>query len=186
LSLARAHRLVPRASLAGAFLLLAPIASAAPQWNASLIPGAGLQRENSSFDQVVFWGAARGDLLLLRERASDIGLGPYLMLATAAFGDLRASAGASLLLPTNEDFPLVFSAGAFTRDGRAFGLDSSMFWGLRSYNFHGTYNLAGGVVLGAQHSLGSASETVLTLGVQVDAFVLLIPILLLRGALGGG
>jgi hypothetical protein len=88
-----------------------------------------------------------------------------------------------LLLPLREDLPLVVSLGAMTRDADAFGLDGSLFWGIRSYNFHGAYNLSGGLILGLQRTFGSHSDSLVSLGVQVDAFVFAIPVLLLRGAL---
>jgi hypothetical protein len=131
---------------------------------------------------VGFCGQARGDVLFLRERTSDFGLGPYLAVGTATFSDLRASAGLSALFPVIEDFPVVLSLGALTRDIDSFGVSGSLFWGLRSYNFHSGYNLAFGVSLAAERTFGAAPSNALSLGVQVDGLVLVMPFLLLIGA----
>jgi hypothetical protein len=118
----------------------------------------------------------------LRSRTGDFGLGPYLSLGTAAFDDLRFSAGVSALAPIIEDFPLVVSLGALGRDGGDFGLSSSLFWGLRSYNFHGGFNLAFGVTLAGERTFGAQPSNAVSLGFQVDGLVLALPFLLLVGS----
>lgn len=159
-------------------------ASAHPQWNAGLV-GAGclLGGEEAVFDRAAFCGAVEGDVLFFRERTRDFGFGPYAAVGTAAFSDLRLSAGARALFPVIEDFPLVASVGGVLRDGRDPGVEASLFWGVRSYNFHGSYNLAGGLVLSGTHLFEGPRSNAIGLGLQVDAFVLAVPWLLLWGAL---
>jgi hypothetical protein len=159
-------------------------AGAAPQWNASALASACLRGDDSALVRdVAFCGAVQGDVLFARERARDLGLGPYLSLSTAAFGDLRVAAGGRLLFPVSEDFPFVVSAGGLVADDGAPGLDASLFFGIRSYNFHSSYNFGSGVVAGVQRTFGDRSSSVLSLGVQVDALVFALPFMLAWGAL---
>jgi len=159
-------------------------ARAAPQWNVGLLAsGCLLGDRGAAFERAAFCGSARGDLLFLRERTADFGLGPYLALGTTAFEDLRVSGGASALLPLAEDFPLVFSLGALLRNEGDVGVSGSVFWGLRSYNFHGSYNVAMGLSLSAERTFGDSATNSLALGVQIDGAVLVLPFLLLAGAL---
>ncbi|MFZ5895923.1 MAG: hypothetical protein ACOY0T_33010 [Myxococcota bacterium] len=164
--------------------LSSSLAQAHPQWNTGLL-GAGclVGDDDTWFDHAAFCGAAQADLILLRERTSDFGFGPYASVGTTAFSDLRLSLGARALFPIIEDFPLVASAGGVLRDGREPGVEASLFWGPRSFNFHGSYNLAGGVVLSGTHLFDGPRSNVLALGVQLDGFILAVPWLLLWGAL---
>jgi hypothetical protein len=158
-------------------------AHAAPQWDTGLVAsGCLLGDADAAFERVAFCGQARADLLLFRQRTSDFGLGPYLALGSAAFEDLRVSGGVTALLPVVEDFPVVLSVGALARDGGDIGLASSVFWGLRSYNFHGGYNLAFGLSLAGERTFGAQPSNALSLGFQVDGLVLALPFLLLVGA----
>jgi hypothetical protein len=170
-----------------AFALLVLVsrpALAAPQWNTGVVPsGCLLGTGDDIFERVAFCGSARGDVLFLRENARDFGVGPYASVGTAAFEDFRASLGVSALLPVIEDFPLVLSAGPLLRDGRELGVAATAFWGLRSYNHYGTYNIAAGLVLSAERTFGERETTALTIGLHVDGFILAIPPLLLFGAL---
>lgn len=163
---------------------LANSAHAAPQWNTGLVAsGCLLGDRDAVFERVGFCGQARGDILFLRNRVSDFGLGPYLAVGTAAFDDLRVSLGASALVPMIDDFPLVVSLGALGRESGDMGLSSSLFWGMRSYNFHSGYNLAFGFSLAGERTFGSQPSSAFSLGFQVDGFVLALPFLLLVGAL---
>jgi len=173
-------------ALCGAALvsLVAVRASAHPQWNTGLVASGCLLGEGSTlFDRAAFCGAAQGDVLFFREQTRDFGFGPYVSVGTASFSDLRLSAGARALFPVLEDFPLVVSLGGVLRDGHDPGVEGSLFWGVRSYNFHGSYNLAGGLLLSGQHLFDGPRSNVIALGVQLDGFILAVPFLLLWGAL---
>lgn len=164
-------------------LAAAPPAAADPQWNTALVPsGCLLGDRGAVFDRTAFCGAVRADVLFLRERTGDFGLGPYVSFGTAAFEDFRPSVGISALLPIIDDFPVVLSGGLVLRDLQHPGWSSSLFWGLRSYNFHGTYNLAFGVVLGMERDFSDPSRSAATIGFHVDGFLLALPGLLLLGA----
>lgn len=165
------------------FLWAGPV-EAGPQWNTGLVAaGCLLGDGEAAFERAAFCGSARGDVLFLRERTADFGFGPYLSLGTTAFEDVRVTGGVSALLPLSEDFPLVVSLGGLVRGAGDFGVSSSVFWGFRSYNFHSAYNLAFGLSLAAERTLGERGGNALALGVQVDGIVLAMPFLLLAGAL---
>lgn len=177
---------ISAALLGGALglLLWSRPAHADPQWNTGLVASGCLLGEgNATFERVAFCGQARADLNFFRERTSDFGFGPYVAIGTAAFDDLRISAGLSALAPMFEDFPLVFSLGALSRTSGDFGLSTSVFWGLRSYNFHGGYNLAFGLSLAGERTFGAEPSNAISLGVQLDGMVLALPFLLLVGAM---
>lgn len=126
--------------------------------------------------------ALTGDVLFGRERNGDFGFGPFVEVSTAGFFDARFGGGASLLLPVHDDFPLVASAGVFTHELRAAAVGGTLFWGARSYNFHGRYGLALGVFAGATVDLGDRQETLVLVGADVDAFFVAAPFLLLADA----
>ena len=178
-----------RAQFAGAgfavlsLLGVSRVAIAAPQWSAGVDPAVCVQQRDGGEDRVAFCGAAHGDLILGRQRERDLGFGPYATLGTVAFDDLRATLGASLLIPTWEDLALVLSAGGLVDDSAELGAEGAAFFGIRSYNFHGAYNFGAGLVLGAERTFGEQPSTVLSLGVRVDGLALAVPFLLLWGVL---
>jgi hypothetical protein len=113
-------------------------------------------------------------------------IGPYLDVSTLAFANVNVSVGAewSLPLPT-AGFPLVLGAGALARtDGAGElqgGMEGSLFFGSRSYNFHSWYGLTLGVFaqtfwLPAPGSLDGV------VGLQIDAEILALPFLLVYQA----
>jgi hypothetical protein len=156
---------------------------AAPQWSTGIDPSLCVVDAPGVDRRWAFCGAFHSDLILGRERERDFGVGPYVSVGTLAFEDLRAGAGASLHVPAMEDFAFVLSAGGLLDDGGRPGLDGSLFFGIRSYNFHGAYNFAGGVVLDVEHTFGDEETTVVSLGLRVDGLALIVPFLLLWGAL---
>jgi hypothetical protein len=171
------------------FLGLARAAHAAPQWNVGVVAGVcGAGEDRELWDHTCFYGGLRGDVLFARERNSDLGFGPYLEVATAGFDDLRVGLGPALLLPIHPYFPLGLSAGGYARNsehGFEPGVAARLFFGSRSYNFHSTYGMAGGLLAGVDYGLGESKEILFVLGVQLDGLVLALPFLagyqLLRG-----
>lgn len=116
-----------------------------------------------------------------RERNRDFGFGPMLAASTAGFWDLRWGGGGSLLLPVHPDLPFVVTGGVFAHEDRGVSLGTSLFWGFRSYNFHGVYNLGAGLFGEVMHDLDAERATMLSLGFELDAVVLAFPFLLLGG-----
>jgi hypothetical protein len=118
------------------------------------------------------------DLLLLRQRNRDFGLGPYVEVSTAGFWDARFGGGASLLLPVNENFPLLLSLGVYDHALAEPALGATLFWGARSYNFDGAYNYALGVYASAQRDLGGERASLVNVGLEIDGFFLAAPFIL--------
>ena len=130
----------------------------------------------------------RADVLFLRARGSDMALGPYLDVATSSFRNLDAGGGAEWLVPmVADEFPFVLSAGAFFRngDGRAWtpGVEGSLFFGSRSYNFHSVYGLAAGLFAQTRWVPSSPASVDLVFGVQIDAELIALPFLFVYEAL---
>ncbi|MEM1031981.1 MAG: hypothetical protein AAF928_02510 [Myxococcota bacterium] len=140
----------------------------------------------------------RADLLWWRAGPRDFGLGPFVEVATFAFDQGQFGAGLSALLPVHEAFPLVVSGGGHARIARDDlgpqpGFDTTLFWGARSFNHHGAYNLAGGLRVGYHHSFGVASsvlgttvdEKIFSVAADLDGALLVLPFIYLVEALGG-
>jgi hypothetical protein len=129
---------------------------------------------------------ARGDLLFLRSSPRQMGLGPYVDVATAGFRDVDAGGGLSWLVPLWEDLPVVLSGGAFAREGRtrtlAPGVEGTLFAGSRSYNFHSSYGMAIGLFAQTRWVPESPSTLDVVIGVQLDAEILALPVLFVVNA----
>ncbi|AKT36420.1 hypothetical protein [Chondromyces crocatus] len=164
-------------------------ASAEPQATAAVTIGmAGRGNERRVWDNTAFHLGLRGDVLFFRQDAHDFGFGPYAEALTHAFDEFQLGGGAALLVPVLETMPLVFSGGAYGRvaeNGNGFepGLAASIFWGSRSYNFHSSYGMAGGLLAQFRAGLGSSRETSIVVGAQLDLAILTMPVVLLINAL---
>jgi len=169
----------------------APAALADPQVNAGLDLGvAGRGVEGEIWDDTVFWLGARGDVLFGRSGNADVGAGPYVEVGTLAFDEVDIGAGGSLLLPVIDSLPIVLSLGPYLRfaddgTGAGPGVQASAFWGSRSYDTHGTYEMAGGLLVGFRRGFGDAEDTAVLVGVHIDAVILGLPFVWMGEALGG-
>jgi len=183
----RAGRIASGAVLL-ATALTAPRAHADPQASVGLTLGAEA-REAVGPDPLrgAFHLGGRASVLFLRSRGADMAIGPYLDVATAGFHDVDLGGGAEWLLPIRDDLPLVVSAGAFWRDGdgRSWtpGMESTLFFGSRSYNFHSWYGLAAGVFVQSRWLPSSPSTLDLVFGLQIDGELLALPAVFLFEAL---
>lgn len=169
------------------------------QINASLLVGPVVSSgpDGAFGDHAELQLGLRGDLLFLRSRPDDFGLGPYLEASTFAFDQGQLGGGASFLLPVHDAFPFVISGGGHLRIAREDlgprpGFDASVFWGARSFNYHGAYNMAGGLRVGYHHSFGvspaagpTTDEKLLSITAQIDVVALGLPIVMLVDALRG-
>lgn len=154
-------------------------ALASPEWNAGVITSlCALGEDGAYFDELAWCNALHADLLFGRTKNSHFAVGPYLDLSTRDFDDLRWGGGASVLVPVVEDFPWVVSVGPYANGFENLGLSTTLFWGLRTYNFHGSYGMAGGLVFGAQHDFGEDRATALFAGLQIDGLWLALPFIL--------
>jgi hypothetical protein len=184
-------RRLPLAVLAAAFLGLADPAGAEPQANAGLtVGGAAVGPEGRFWDHAEVLLGLHGDVLLGRSRAEDFGLGPFLEVGTLAFDELDLAAGATALLPVHDTFPLLVSAGLAGRigdDGLGFepGVSAEVFWGTRSYNYHASYVMSAGLLVGFRQSLGPSREAALLVAAHLDLAVLGLPLAALVNWLRG-
>ena len=156
-------------------------ALAAPQVSAGLTTGAALtDMRASNGPRVAYHLGGRLDVLLLRDRANKMALGPYIDVATAAFDTFETGGGLEWLLPAG-DTAFIVSAGGFARTSR-FGCEPGaagpIFWGSRSFNYHSTYSLGLGLFLQGRYGLaGPGKQADAILGVQVDLQYLTLPFL---------
>jgi hypothetical protein len=166
-------------------LLLASLAEssklqAEPEWNlAAQASICGRGNAPKVWQKSSFCGEVRADLLLGRERNVDFALGPYVAVGTGAFSDARFGGGLSLLIPTwSGDFPIVVSTGALSRNASDLRWSGEAFFGLRSHNFHGSYAMASGFVLGGDSAVAGSRGNTLYVGLQIDGLWLVLPFIL--------
>lgn len=167
--------------------LLSHHAAAKPQGNASIISGVcGSGSRSALWERTCWYNALHADILFGRERNSDIGVGPYVEVATLGFEDLRLGGGGSLQLPIHHYVPAVLSLGGYAKyysfssdageEGRwEPGLAADLFVGARSFNFHSDYVMVGGLSLGARYGLGDSEEVSFIIAAQIDTAALWLP-----------
>jgi len=176
-------RLVASLGAALLTLLVSTLASAKPQVNAGWETGVCGSGSSLGFERLGWCNAVHADVLFLRERGSDYGLGPSLRLGTARFDDLRLDAGLSVLIPTFESFPLVLEAGPHLRNFDEPGVYASAFFGFRSLNHYGRYESAGGLSLIAERSFSAGTPSALWISARIDAGWLALPFIFAYNAL---
>jgi hypothetical protein len=180
------------AALLALLLLMSPKALAAPpQFGVGVTVGAaGVGKSSRLWDETVFHLGARGDVLFGRDGCNDFGVGPYLEVMTHDFGELQTGAGASLLIPLTEIFPVVLSAGGYLRipwqEGpgpladRSYGVEpgvaGTLFFGTRSFNFSNSWEITVGVIGQARFGLGESRETSFVIAAQLDLAGLWVPV----------
>jgi hypothetical protein len=158
-------------------------ALAKPQWNAGLESGVCGASGRLGFEGAGFCNAVHGDVLFLRESGKDVGLGPSLRLGTARFDDLRLDAGVSLLLPVFQSFPLVLEAGPHLRNFHQPGIFASAFFGLRSFNHYGHYDMAAGISVIAERSFVTGTPSALWVTARIDGSWIALPFVFAYNAL---
>ncbi|MEO7328084.1 MAG: hypothetical protein ABI193_05875 [Minicystis sp.] len=178
--------------LLAALCLGAGEARAEPQGTAGITLGlAGAGLDHQVWDKTLFHLGVRGDILFGREKGTDFGIGPYAEILTHGFDQIQLGAGVSGLLPVIDPFPIVLSVGVYGRRGDdPFGFEpgvtGQLFWGSRSYNFHGSYVMAVGFLGEARIGLGPSKETSFVLSAQLDVVALSLPVVFLASVIRGG
>jgi hypothetical protein len=161
-------------------------AEADPQMSLGLTLGGAIEGASGARKaEGAFHIGGRADVLFLRSRGTDMAVGPYLDVASSSFHDFDAGGGLEWLLPVRDDLPLVLSAGAFARNGEGRqwqpGLDGTLFFGSRSYNFHSVYGMSIGLFAQARwvppSSMPGVVDTIF--GVQIDGEILAMPSILI-------
>jgi hypothetical protein len=169
---------------AGLTCVLLPATSLAkPRWNTGLETAVCGTGSSLGFSELSWCNALRGELLLLRERSTDVGLGPSLRAGSAGFDDFRLDAGLSLLLPLIESFPLVLEAGPHLRNFDEPGVFGSAFFGLRNFNHYGHYDMAAGLFVMAQRSFTTGTPSALWIGARIDGYLFALPFVFAYNAL---
>jgi hypothetical protein len=179
----------PTVALALATALLVAFAAPAhaePQFSSALEVGAGPTTSTTRSP----WGfhlGARGDVLLLRSRDREMGVGPYVEVASERFATFDGGGGLEWLIPISTSFPVVLSGGgaAFVRPGAGWepAVAAAMFVGSRGFNFDGSYGLTAGLFVRALRSFGDAPSTSVVVGAEIDLSLLAYPALFIYGAL---
>ena len=175
--MARAALVAP--SVLAAMLVPTSECRATPQWNVGVVAGVcGEGDRDAVWDSTCLYSALRGDVLFGRTGDRDAAAGPYVEVASADLADMRLAGGGELLLPITEYIPVVLSAGAYARKnelGWEPGLTTRLFFGARSYNFHSTYGIAGGLLTGFDYGLGDSKEVLIVIGLQIDGLLITLP-----------
>lgn len=124
--------------------------------------------------------------LWFREGPKDFGIGPYVEARTASFAHGEYGGGLVALLPIDPTFPLWIGGGAFARRESSewgSGFNGFVAWGVRSFNHHGSYGLAAGVMADARVHQGPQKGFDLILSATLDLQTLSYPLLYLVSAL---
>ncbi|MBI2391796.1 MAG: hypothetical protein HYV09_19555 [Deltaproteobacteria bacterium] len=139
-----------------------------------------------------FWAKTRVNYGLrlesvwFREGPKDFGIGPYVEARTASFGHGDYGGGLVAVLPVHHTFPLWIGGGGFARrEDAAFGPGFNGFvaWGGRSFNHHGSYAMAYGLLLDGRVHRGPVPGFDLVMTASVDLQWLSYPVLYAISAL---
>ena len=163
-----------------AVLAVATSAAAAPQISGGVTSGVALtDLRASNGPRVAYHLGGRFDCLFLRERAGTMAIGPYVDLATEAFDTFQGGGGIEWLVPAG-DSAFVFSTGGFGRTSRFGvnpGVEATIFWGSRSFNYHAVYGLGVGLFAQGRWGFGDGKQTDAIFGAQVDLEYFALPFL---------
>lgn len=155
-------------------------AEAHPQVSGGLTTGAALTDLRFQHGpRLAYHLGGRFEALFLRERPSDMALGPYVDVATHAFDTFETGGGLSWLVPAGST-AFVFSGGAFGRAaGFGFepGVAGTIFWGSRSYNYHSVYGIGAGLIAQGRYGFGDGKQADAMLGAQIDLEYFALPFL---------
>jgi hypothetical protein len=158
-------------------------AQAKPEWNVGVETSACAMGRALSVGRLDWCNALHADVLFLRRRSADVGLGPSLRVGTFGFEDLRLDPGLSLLLPLWDELPVVLEAGPHLRGFSEVGAFGSAFFGLRTFNHYGHYSMAAGLVFTAEQSFTAEGTSAWWLGARIDGSWLALPFILAYQAL---
>jgi hypothetical protein len=150
------------------------------QWNTSLaLGGAGYGDSNDLWRTTRFAASAHADFFFGRTSNQSFGLGPGLFAGVSTFREANLGAGPQLLLPVHEYLPIVVGMGVYGVDrqdqkARAGGY-ASLGWGARSFNYHSSYAMAGGLLLEVRRDFGATPVTTWLASAQIDVAAIALP-----------
>jgi hypothetical protein len=173
----------------GLLLVRTTDAFAAPQWNSALVAGiAGAGDGSAVWERTQFYGGVRGDVLFLRDGPLSAGLGPSLEVATAAFADVRAIAGARALVPFGDLWGIAIEPGGYVRSsdaGALPGFSARAWFGIQTYNYQGAYSPRGGLTVGYAQDFGDSDSHAIVIAAEIDGLILALPFVLLYESFRG-
>ena len=154
-----------------AVLLASTHAEAEPQISAAVTTGVALtDLRASNAPRLAYHLGGRFDALFLRSRAEMMAFGPYVDVATEAFDTFQAGGGLTWLVPAGGP-AFMFSAGGFARTSRFGvnpGVEATVFWGSKSFNYSSVYGIGAGLFLQGRFGFGDGKPCDGVLGIQID------------------
>lgn len=157
-----------------------------PSWDTGLLLGAcGLGNERA-WEITKFCIGGLVDVLFLRKREDQTGLGGYLELGSAGFRDFRVSGGMTSVVSLIDWFSLSLRAGGLavlSSKGAQPGVEGYFGFGHRSVSLSSHYALSHSFFAGMQYALPSndlPASHALWLGLQIDGVWLTAPVGLFR------
>lgn len=172
-------------------LVFAPIAKADWQSSARMAVGGGA-RLGPEQSGGIFDLALRSEVLFGAPRPGVVRVGPAIDLRTATFRTFEPAAGAMLLIPTWEGYPILLTAAAGyalrrgDRPDAPFAL-GTLAWAYRRYNPFSPYGFGFQAYVTTRADLDGSGRWEITGGIELDlVFLLSIPFGALRALLGGG
>ena len=132
-------------------------------------------------DEFVVALGLRADVMFGPARAGAFRIGPAFELRTVDFWSAEAAAGAGILLPIFDSYPigLYGLVGAATRKKAPDGAVAigTATWGFRGYNYKGWYAYGLNLFVSGRKHLGDEPLMEITAGVEVDMqFTTIIPV----------
>jgi len=162
------------------FFLLIPLSASSFEIKANLGLGAGMNLRSPDEDDVFLSLTLHSALLWGRDQDGGWAAGPDLFIGTDQFENLNAGAGAALLVPVSDTFPLVVSAeGLYRRDPggeHAAGVLGRIWWGIQSRNRESVYVGSVGLFTEARIDVWGDDRCLLLFGIDFDALTLIAPL----------
>ena len=144
-------------------------AHALPQVSvAATVGGGAVDLRDQS--HAAFHLGARADAIFLRSRERDLGVGPYVDIASSALRTFEFGGGIEGLLPLGPN-ALVLGAGLLERLGPSSGpaAEGTLFFGNRELaTLHSLYALSGGVFVQGRYGFAGSRQAEVLGGLQVD------------------
>lgn len=158
-----------------------------PSWDTGLLMAACGVGESPLFQRTRFCLGGMVDALYFRKSENSAAFGGYGQVSTSGFRDLRASLGASGLIPLVSWVNLGLRGGALVvanSEGVAPGLEAFVELGQRSFSLTGRYSMSHMLFAGVQWNAAGVFEqpsgTTIWLGVRLDGYWLSLPGLLFQ------
>jgi len=168
-----------------AIVLSSRSASADPQVHTALTLGGAITDLRTVGPGVAFELGGRANLTFLRNRESDMGLGPFIDVQTVAFDRLDTGGGLDWVVP-GLGGAFILSGGGFGRfesGGPRAGALGRLFWGAHSYNFHGSYVHGAGLFAEGRFALDASKSADVIIGAEIDLFYIAAPAIFLYEAI---